>query len=99
MVTVDPRKAARAARATSGDQSRVLLGGIDPHQSTTATMGKSAMVNPLKTGRTSATKRTLTSSTPTAIVPASTLESGPSSHSASAPQAALASTIADSTTV
>ena len=99
IVTRLPSKVARAVRATSGAQLRVLLGGIDDHQAATITTGKSAATNPLRKGRTRAARSKLVISTVPAAMPASAREAGPSNHSASALHATPTTASTDSSTV
>src|SRR5258708_13630814 len=86
-------------RATSGVQSRVLLGGIDVHQSATTITGNSATVRPLSNGRTLAAKVTLTTASPAAIGAARTRDWGPSIQIAITAHATAATTITDNITV
>ena len=81
-------------RATSGVQLRVLLGGIDVHQSATRTTGNSATTSPLDNGSNECRQEQACREPmlPT-IVPASTRELGPSNHSAITAHATAATTI------
>src|SRR5580700_459096 len=99
MVTDEPLNTALAVRATSGAQSRELLGAIDAHHRPTNTMGRIAATSPLKKGRTRVVRNRLLAATATHIAPASTRDLGPSNHRASAAQVTPATTITASTTV
>src|SRR5713226_4948545 len=86
-------------RATSGVQSRVLVGRIDVHQSATTITGNSATVRPLSNGRTLAAKVTLTTASPAAIGAARTRDWGPSIQIAITAHVTAATTITDNISV
>jgi hypothetical protein len=71
-------------RATSGVQSRELVGAIDVHQPTTTTTGRSAASSPPRNGRSRITKSKLAEATAAPIVTANRREFDPSNHRASA---------------
>src|SRR6202035_414992 len=99
IVTRLPSKVARAVRATSGVQSRVLLAGIAVHQSPTTITGNSATTRPLNSGRTATARTMQTIASPEAIGAAMTRGCGPSNQIAIAAHATAATAITDSISV
>ncbi len=86
MVIRLPSMAARGRRATSGYQSRSLLGGIKLHQAASASRIPETTSTAREKGRIRASSARQPTANPADIVPASQRAEGPSNQRAAAPQ-------------
>src|SRR5262245_47411841 len=98
MVTRFPWKRAVATRATSGSQSRSLLGGMRSHQTATAAT-PAATISAARPGRMATSSTALPSARTAANPPASTRDDGPSNQSAAPAQATPGSRAAASSSL